>query len=61
MSHAAYTTGSLIAAFCGILGYFDVAGLGDEIFTHAGRASGTFKDPNVLGSYLILRDHLSRA
>lgn len=50
----AYTAGCLIAAFAGILGYFDVAGLGGEIFAHAGRASGTFKDPNVLGSYLIL-------
>ncbi len=50
----AYTTGAAIAALCGILGYFNVAGLGNEIFTHAGRASGTFKDPNVLGSYLIL-------
>lgn len=50
----AYTAGSVIAAVCGILGYFNVAGLGDEVFAHAGRASGTFKDPNVLGSYLVL-------
>lgn len=49
-----YTVGSVIAAVCGILGYFDIAGLGGEVFAHAGRASGTFKDPNVLGSYLIL-------
>lgn len=38
-----------IAALLG----FDIAGLG-EIFTLYGRASGTFKDPNVLGSYLAL-------
>lgn len=50
----AFTASAAVAAFCGILGYFNVAGLGDEIFAHAGRASGTFKDPNVLGSYLIL-------
>lgn len=50
----AYAAGSVVAAVCGILGYFDIAGLGDEIFAHAGRASGTFKDPNVLGSYLVL-------
>jgi O-antigen ligase len=48
-----YTAGALIAAFCGILGYFDVVHLG-ELFSKYGRASGTFKDPNVLGSYLIL-------
>jgi hypothetical protein len=51
---AGYTAGSVVAAACGILGYFDIAGLGGEIFAHAGRASGTFKDPNVLGSYLVL-------
>lgn len=49
--------GYLFAVWCasiaGILGYFDVAGLGD-IFTLYGRASGTFKDPNVLGPYLVL-------
>jgi hypothetical protein len=50
----AYTAGCFVAAFTGILGYFDIAGLGGEIFAHAGRASGTFKDPNVLGSYLLL-------
>jgi len=37
----------------GILGYFNVAGLG-EIFTLYGRASGTFKDANVLGPFLVL-------
>ncbi|MGA8169778.1 MAG: O-antigen ligase family protein [Methylocystis sp.] len=48
-----FTGGVLIAAICGLLGYFDIAGLG-EIFSKWGRVSGTFKDPNVLGSYLIL-------
>jgi hypothetical protein len=48
-----FTAGTLIAAVCGLLGYFDVAGLGDT-FSKWGRVSGTFKDPNVLGSYLIL-------
>jgi hypothetical protein len=50
----AYVAGSLIAAFTGILGYLNVAGLGEGVFLHAGRASGTFKDPNVLGSFLVL-------
>lgn len=49
----AYTAGSVLAAMSGIVGYFNIAGLG-EAFSHAGRASGTFKDPNVLGSYLVL-------
>jgi hypothetical protein len=49
-----FTAGSAIAAITGILGYFDLFGLGGELFAHAGRASGTFKDPNVLGSYVIL-------
>ena len=50
----AYVAGAFVAAICGILGYFDVAGLGEGVFMHAGRASGTFKDPNVLGSFLVL-------
>ena len=49
--------GYLFATWCasiaGLLGYFNVAGLG-ESFTLYGRASGTFKDPNVLGPYLVL-------
>jgi hypothetical protein len=50
----AYVAGALIAATCGILGYAGVPGLGEDVFLHAGRASGTFKDPNVLGSFLVL-------
>ena len=49
----AYAASTVVAAICGILGYFDVAGLGD-LFSLYGRASGTFKDPNVLGSYLVM-------
>lgn len=49
--------GYLFAAWCAslaaILGYFDVAGLGGP-FTLYGRGSGTFKDPNVLGPFLVL-------
>jgi O-antigen ligase len=50
----AYAAGALVAAVAGILGYLNVAGLGEGVFLHAGRASGTFKDPNVLGSFLVL-------
>ncbi len=49
--------GYLFAAWCaglaGLVGYFDIAGLGG-VFTLYGRASGTFKDPNVLGPFLVL-------
>ena len=48
-----YVAGALIASLCGVIGYFDIAGLG-ETFSRYGRASGTFKDPNVLGSFVIL-------
>jgi hypothetical protein len=50
---SSYTFGAVIAAACGILGYFKLFGLQD-VFSLYGRASGTFKDPNVLGSFLIL-------
>jgi hypothetical protein len=49
----AYAAGACIAAICGIMGYFNIAGTFD-IFTLYGRAAGTFKDPNVYGSYLVL-------
>ena len=49
----AFTASTILAAICGILGYFNVAHLG-AVFSMYGRASGTFKDPNVLGSYLIM-------
>jgi O-antigen ligase len=49
--------GYLFAAWCGglaaIIGYFDIGGLAG-VFTLSGRASGTFKDPNVLGPFLVL-------
>lgn len=48
-----YLFAAWCAGFAGVLGYFDVAGL-SGIFTLYGRASGTFKDPNVLGTFLAL-------
>jgi len=50
---AAFTAGALVAAICGLLGYFQIADLG-ELFTRNDRAKGPFKDPNVFGSYLIV-------
>lgn len=49
---AGLTLGASVAALSGIMGYFDVAGTG-ELFTRNDRASGTFKDPNVLGTFVI--------
>jgi O-antigen ligase len=48
-----YALGAIFAALAGIVGFFDLAGLG-ELFTLNNRARGTFKDPNVLGPFLIL-------
>lgn len=48
-----YIWAACVASVAGALGYFDVAGLGDAL-TLYGRASGTFKDPNVLGVFVIL-------
>ncbi|MDJ1156917.1 O-antigen ligase family protein [Chelatococcus sp. SYSU_G07232] len=48
-----YIAAAWAASIAAILGYFDVAGLGER-FTLYGRASGTFKDPNVLGPFLVL-------
>ena len=48
-----YLFAAWVAGLAALLGYFNIAGLG-EAFTLYGRASGTFKDPNVLGPYLAL-------
>ncbi|MGF1649993.1 MAG: O-antigen ligase family protein [Hyphomicrobiaceae bacterium] len=44
----------VIAGTAGILGYFDVPPGAASVFTLHGRASGTFKDPNVLGGFLVV-------
>ncbi len=50
---SAYMVAALVAASAALIGYFDlVPGLYD-IFTEFGRARGTFKDPNVLGAFLV--------
>ena len=48
-----YAAGCVLASLAGIVGYFNILNLA-ELFTRFGRASGTFKDPNVFGSFLIL-------
>ena len=50
----AFTAGAVVAALVGLVGYLNLGGLGPALTTYEGRVSGTFKDPNVFGSYLIL-------
>jgi hypothetical protein len=46
--------GALIAALSGIAGYLNLVPGGHDWLTLYERARGTFKDPNVLGAFLIL-------
>ncbi|MBR0935700.1 O-antigen ligase [Bradyrhizobium jicamae] len=46
--------GAMIASVSGIAGYFHLVPGGYELLTLYDRARGTFKDPNVLGAFLIL-------
>jgi hypothetical protein len=46
--------GALIASLAGIAGYFNLVPGAHQLLTLYDRASGTFKDPNVLGAFLIL-------
>ena len=48
-----YAFGALVAVTCAVVGYFGLLP-GSEIFTRYGRASGTFQDPNVLATFLLL-------
>ena len=50
----AFTLGAVVSSIIGLVGYLDVAGLGAALTTVESRVSGTFKDPNVFGSYLVL-------
>jgi hypothetical protein len=46
--------GALVAAISGIAGYLNLVPGGHDLLTLYERARGTFKDPNVLGAFLIL-------
>ena len=48
----AWIFSGVVAAITGIVGYFDIAGMGG-VWAPISRAQGTFKDPNVLSTYLI--------
>ena len=49
----AYQWAAVVAAAAGIIGYFGLIPGADELLTKFGRATGTFKDPNVYGPFLI--------
>ncbi len=46
--------GAMIASLAAIAGYLNLVPGGYDLLTLYGRARGTFKDPNVLGAFLIL-------
>ena len=46
--------GAMIASVAGIAGYLNLVPGGHDLLTLYERARGTFKDPNVLGAFLIL-------
>ncbi len=46
--------GAMIAALAALGGYFNLIPGGHDLLTLYERARGTFKDPNVLGAFLIL-------
>jgi hypothetical protein len=46
--------GAMIAALSAIAGYFNLVPGGRDLLTLYDRGRGTFKDPNVLGAFLIL-------
>jgi len=46
--------GALIASISAVAGYFNLVPGGHDLLTLYERARGTFKDPNVLGAFLIL-------
>lgn len=49
----AYFTATIIGAILGIIGYFNLIPGAFDLLTRYGRASGTFKDPNVFGPFLV--------
>jgi len=50
---SAYTVAALIAASAALIGYFSLLPGTYDLFTEFGRARGAFKDPNVLGAFLV--------
>jgi O-antigen ligase len=49
----AYFTATIVGALLGVVGYLDLFPGAFDLLTRYGRATGTFKDPNVFGPFLI--------
>lgn len=49
----AWLVAGVVAAAAGLVGYFGLIPGAYDLFTRFGRASGTFKDPNVMGAFLV--------
>jgi len=54
MLRGGLVAGAVVASLAGIAGYFHLIPGGHDLLTLYDRARGTFKDPNVLGAFLIL-------
>src|ERR1700731_1800421 len=54
MLRSGLVVGAVVAAVSGIAGYLNLVPGGYDLLTLYGRARGTFKDPNVIGAFLIL-------
>lgn len=48
----AWISAAVVASILGMIGYFKIAGMG-EAWAPSWRAQGTFKDPNVLSTFLV--------
>ena len=48
-----WTFATVLASTCALIGYFQLIPGAFELFTKFSRASGTFKDPNVFGPFLV--------
>lgn len=48
-----WLAGAIVASLAGIAGYFNLIPGAYDLLTFASRARGTFKDPNVLGAFLV--------
>lgn len=50
-----YVIAAVLASIAAVIGFFDIGGLGPMFTRYEGsRATGTFKDPNVLGPFLVM-------
>ncbi len=50
---SAWLAAGAVTSVAGLIGYFDLLPGAYDLFTRFGRASGTFKDPNVMGAFLV--------